>query len=63
MTTDRRNKRTQPTERIRVPSPETPWSGEVIQFALSYNGYERHGGNSGAARIANGLDRSWQETG
>ncbi len=63
MVSDRRKRRASPAERIRVPSPDTPWSPEVVDFALSYNGYERHGGNPGAGKIANDLLRSWEETG
>lgn len=50
-------------QRIRVPSPNLPWGQEVINFALSYNGYDRHEGNQGAAAIANPLLASWRETG
>jgi hypothetical protein len=50
-------------EKIRVPSPDTPWNPEVIEFALSYNGYDRHGGNRGAAAIANLLLGTWRATG
>lgn len=48
-------------QRIRVPLPDTPWTSEVIHFALSYNGYDRHGDQ--AAKIGNRLRASWQATG
>jgi hypothetical protein len=51
------------TPKIRVPPPETPWGQEAIEFALSYNGYDRHGGNQGAAAIANRLLASWRQSG
>jgi hypothetical protein len=48
------------TPQIRVPSPETPWGQELIAFALSYNGYYRHGGTDGASFIAMRLMQAWQ---
>jgi hypothetical protein len=48
--------------KIRVPLPTTPWSDEVIKFALSYNGYSRHGGTPDAGEIANDLAASWSRT-
>jgi hypothetical protein len=47
---------------IRVPSPSTPWNSEVIEFALSYNGYDRHG-TQGAYAIAGAVHASWEQNG
>ena len=44
-----------------VLSPDTPWTPEVVQFALSYNGYDRHGGTGAAAKIGNRLLTSWKK--
>lgn len=62
MTADSRERGTTPTERLRVPSPSTPWSSEVVQFALSYDVYARHG-TPGAGAIANRLRARWLESG
>lgn len=48
--------------RIRVPSPNSGWNREVVKFALSYNGYDRHGGFEGAAEIGNRLLTSWESS-
>lgn len=45
--------------KIPVPAPDTPWSNEVIGFALSYNGYDRHGTDV-AGRLGNGLLAHWR---
>jgi hypothetical protein len=45
--------------KLRVPLPDTPWTPEVVQFALSYNGYDRHG--DAAAEIGNRLLTSWNK--
>lgn len=41
-------------ERVRIPVPpeEAPWMPDWADFALTYNGYDRHGGFEGASRIA-----------
>ncbi len=48
--------------KIPVPAPDTPWSSEVIHFALSYNGYTRHGTDA-AGRLGNELLDHWNATG
>ena len=47
--------------KIRVPAPDTQWGEELIRFALSYNGYQRHEGTPSPADIANPLLRSWSQ--
>ena len=47
--------------KLRVPSPDTPWTEEVIHFALSYNGYDRHGPSAVVGEIGNRLLTSWKK--
>ncbi len=48
---------------IPVPSPDLPWGQDVIEFAMSYNGYVRHGDTDTAAEIGNDLLDRWRKTG
>ena len=48
--------------RIKVPSAATPWGPEIIAFALSYNGYDRHGDPQSVKAVVEPVRRSWQET-
>lgn len=48
--------------RIEVPHPDTPWFG-ILEFALSYNGYMRHGTFEAVADIADGVRQQWRDTG
>lgn len=45
--------------RVSVPSPDAPWI-ELWEFALTYSGYERHGGFEAAAGVANGARARWE---
>jgi hypothetical protein len=51
------------TSKIRVPPADTLWGPEVIEFAVSYNGYDRHGGTDVVATVANGVAAAWHATG
>jgi len=43
---------------IEVPKPGSDWM-TVAQFALTYNGYERHGGFEKVAEIGNSAAHQW----
>lgn len=47
---------------IPVPGPEAPWS-EVWRFALSWNGYIRHGAFEAVAEVAKAARDGWKESG
>lgn len=47
---------------IVVPGPDAHW-GEIESFALSFNAYERLGGNSPVAQFANEAVRRWADAG
>jgi hypothetical protein len=49
-------------EELQVPEPSAPMP-EIWQFALTYNGYDRHGGSRGAAAIGNDAAARWADTG
>ena len=36
---------------ITVPPADSPYFPKIVNFALTYNGYDRHGGLEGASRI------------
>lgn len=48
---------------IRVPPTGAPWYPDGIEFALTYNGYVRHGGTAGASKIARSLRKAFDDTG
>lgn len=52
---------TEPGERIPVPEPGAPFFPDINEFALTYNGYDRHGDQAGD--IGNSLRARWDETG
>jgi hypothetical protein len=49
-------------EELHVPETSAPMR-EIWQFALTYNGYDRHGGSPGAAAIGNDAAARWADTG
>ncbi|MBS1846882.1 MAG: hypothetical protein JST73_01275 [Actinobacteria bacterium] len=51
-----------PDGSILVPDTDAP-AGEILQFALSYNGYARHGGLSGIGERMNRLASEFERTG
>ena len=61
--TDGRLSRDADEGQIRVPNSDAPWHMEVVQFALTYNGYDRHGGFDAVAAIGNEGYARWQQDG
>lgn len=51
------------SERIPVPEPDAPYFPEICDFALTYNGYNRHGGSDGAAKIGKRTEARYWDTG
>jgi hypothetical protein len=47
---------------IPVPDSSAPWF-DIWEFALTYNGYDRHGGFDGMAKIGNRAQRDWARRG
>ncbi len=45
-----------------VPEIDAPWL-DIWKFALTYNGYDRHGGMEGVAPIANTARHTWDQDG
>ncbi|MBM3773523.1 MAG: hypothetical protein FJW27_20000 [Acidimicrobiia bacterium] len=50
-------------EMILVPSSGSAWHPDVVEFALRYNVYERHGGFDSVANIANNAHDAWAKNG
>lgn len=48
--------------RLTIPPSVAPWP-EIWRFALSYNGYDGHGGFDGAAQIGNASAERWSVDG
>lgn len=50
-----------PAEPIPVPGPGAEYWGDIDLFALTYNGYDRHGGLDGTAAVNRSLRSQWDE--
>ena len=48
---------------IPVPPKGAPWFLDGARFALTYDGYVRHGGFEGASQIGNSVRAAFEETG
>lgn len=48
---------------IRVPSSDAPYFPDIVEFSLSYNGYDRHGGLDGAAAIGERVKEEYEKSG
>ncbi len=49
-----------PSPRIPVSAPEASWQ-DIWQFALTYNGYERHGDFDDVARLSKTVAAEWRK--
>jgi hypothetical protein len=47
--------------RIEVPAADAPVFRDINGFALTYNGYDRHGGFDEVASIGNGMRAQWSQ--
>lgn len=45
--------------KIPVPSPRTAWNMDIVKFALTYNGYERHGDQEQVSAISENVRQLW----